>query len=94
MYMGILDWDRDVTRRGKGRGGLPSIIRGYDEPDTNLHYEAQRLMYQIIADIVGAPRSHVQAILCTHSLTMIDRAPAQSIRFSKVRRGLHRSLIP
>ncbi|MBK9093476.1 MAG: AAA family ATPase [Anaerolineae bacterium] len=85
MYMGILDWDRDVTRReAKAAAGLPSIIRGYDEPDTNLHYEAQRFMYQVISDIVSAPHSRVQAILCTHSLTMIDRAPAQSIRLFRM----------
>ncbi len=84
-YMGILDWDRDVTQHeAKSAAGLPSIIRGYDEPDTNLHYEAQRFMYKAITDIVNAPDSRVQAILCTHSLTMIDRAPAQSIRFFRL----------
>lgn len=84
-YMGILDWDRDISQQeAKSAAGLPSIIRGYDEPDTNLHYEAQRFMYQVIAEIVNAPHSRVQAILCTHSLTMIDRAPAQSIRFFRL----------
>lgn len=86
MLMGLLEWDREVSvTQAKAGGKLPSVIRGYDEPDTNLHYEAQRLMYQTIADIVGAESSHVQAILCTHSMTMIDRAPAKSIRLFKLR---------
>lgn len=81
MFMGILDWDRDVSvAQAKAAGKLPSIIRGYDEPDTNLHYGAQRALYQVISDIVHTPNSRIQALLCTHSLTMIDRAPAQSIR--------------
>jgi len=85
MLMGILEWDREVSiAQAKVMETLPSIIRGYDEPDTNLHYEAQRLMYQSIADIVGAENSRVQAILCTHSLTMIDRAPAKSIRLFRL----------
>lgn len=85
MLMGIIEWDREVSiAQAKAVETLPSIIRGYDEPDTNLHYEAQRRMYQSIADIVGAENSRVQAILCTHSLTMIDRAPAKSIRLFRL----------
>lgn len=81
MFLAVMDWDREVTlRQTREEANLPSIIRGYDEPDTNLHYEAQRLMYQTISEIVGAESSRVQALLCTHSLAMIDRAPAQSIR--------------
>jgi hypothetical protein len=81
MFMAVTDWDREVTlAQTSASSRLPSIIRGYDEPDTNLHYGAQRLMFHSIADIVTAENSRTQAILCTHSLTMIDRAPAQIIR--------------
>jgi predicted ATP-dependent endonuclease of OLD family len=81
MFMAVLDWDREVSiEQSKDDDKLPKIIRGYDEPDTNLHYEAQRMMFQAISDIVGAKNTNIEAILCTHSLTMIDRAPAQSIR--------------
>lgn len=81
MFLAILAWDREVTlAQAKSGERLPPIIRGYDEPDTNLHYDAQRRMYQTIADIVDAADSRIQAILCTHSLSMIDRAPAQHIR--------------
>ena len=81
MFMGILDWDRQVALEEARTGELlPTVIRGYDETDTNLHYEAQRRMYAAIEEIVQAENSNVQALICTHSLTMIDRAPAQSIR--------------
>lgn len=81
MFMAVTEWDRDVTlERTKTGSNLPSIIRGYDEPDTNLHYYAQRLMFYSISEIVNVENSYIQAILCTHSLTMIDRAPALNIR--------------
>lgn len=77
MLMATLDWDRQVL--SEQSTSVPGIIRGYDEPDTNLHYEAQRRMYEAINDIVMKEDSNVQAIVCTHSLTMIDRAPAANI---------------
>lgn len=77
MFMATLDWDRQVI--SERDESARAIIRGYDEPDTNLHYEAQRRMYNTISDIVQQEDSRVQAIICTHSLTMIDRAPAASI---------------
>jgi len=81
MFMAVTDWDREVTlEQAKSGPNLPSVIRGYDEPDTNLHYDAQRLMFSAISDIVCTKEAGIQAILCTHSLTMIDRAPAQTIR--------------
>ncbi len=81
MFMAVLDWDREVAIQQvkEQKGYSRTIIRGYDEPDTNLHYEAQRLMFQAISDITTY-NERMQAILCTHSLTMIDRAPAQAIR--------------
>lgn len=85
MLMGIMDWDREVSlEQARANRKVPWIIRGYDEPDTNLHYEAQRVMYQAIADIAQSPNSRIQAILCTHSLPMIDRAPTKSIRLFRL----------
>jgi putative ATP-dependent endonuclease of OLD family len=81
MFMAVTDWDREITiEQMMSHSGGPNIIRGYDEPDTNLHYEAQRLMFSSISEIVNTENSRTQAILCTHSLTMIDRAPANTIR--------------
>ncbi len=82
MFMATLDWDRQVSQQESTEypGAGPNIIRGYDEPDSNLHFEAQRLMYQAITDVVNGANSRIQAILCTHSFSMIDRAPTKSIR--------------
>ena len=77
MLIATLDWDRQVM--AEQAGSTRPTIRGYDEPDVNLHYGAQRVMYRTISDVVHQEGSRVQALICTHSLTMIDRAPATSI---------------
>lgn len=88
MFIATLDWDREVTlEQAAEDSALPSIIRGYDEPDTNLDYEAQRTMYRAISSIVQAENARIQAILCTHSPRMIDRAPTQSIRLLRLSGG-------
>jgi energy-coupling factor transporter ATP-binding protein EcfA2 len=85
IFIALTEWDRDVNlAQSSASGTLPPIIRGYDEPDTNLHYHAQRQMYQAIDEVVSAANSRVQAILCTHSLTIIDRSPAQQIRHLQI----------
>ena len=75
LLMAFFDWDREVIGQQQNR----PLLRGYDEPDVNLHYEAQRHMYRTIRDIVYREDSRIQAVVCTHSLTMIDHAPATSI---------------
>lgn len=80
LLMAFLDWDREVVGQHQTR----SILRGYDEPDVNLHYEAQRHMYRTIREIVHHEDSRIQAVICTHSLTMIDRAPATSINLLRL----------
>jgi len=88
MFIATLDWDREVTlEQAVEDSALPSIIRGYDEPDTNLDYEAQRTMYRAISSIVQAESARIQAILCTHSPPIINRAPAQSIRLLRLSNG-------
>lgn len=77
MLMAAFDWDRQV--QVEQASSARRVIRGYDEPDTNLHYDAQRTMYQAIADITNVDQASVQAVICTHSLLMLDRAPAKSI---------------
>lgn len=81
LLMAFFDWDREVVALQQTR----PILRGYDEPDVNLHYEAQRRMYQTIRDIAFQRISRIQAIICTHSLTMIDQAPAKSINLLSLR---------
>jgi predicted ATP-dependent endonuclease of OLD family len=85
MFIATLDWDRDVTLEQAAQGAvLPPVIRGYDEPDTNLDYEAQRTMCRAISSIVQEERARIQAVLCTHSPPMINRVPAQQIRLLRL----------
>ena len=73
-FLSILEWDADVAKELQGR----DIIKAYDEPDANLHYAAQRDLYTVI-EKSSKENTNIQNILCTHSLSMIDRAPAISI---------------
>ncbi len=79
ILMATVDWSNQVIRETLEN---QTIIRGYDEPDSNLHYYAQRNMYDGITDITGKndeQSSRVQSLICTHSLPMIDKAPATNI---------------
>lgn len=88
IFIATTDWDREVTLAMQSESGsLPNIIRAYDEPDTNLDYQAQRQLFRSIFDIVNGENSNIQAIICTHSPRMIDRAPAQNIRMLKESKG-------
>ncbi len=78
--MSILDWDRKVMLETDNR----PVIRGYDEPDANLHYDAQRKMFYSLRDLTAGERTKIQAVVCTHSLSMIDRAPAQNINLLRL----------
>ena len=80
LLMAFFDWEREILGQQQTR----PLLRGYDEPDVNLHYEAQRHMYRTIRDIVYQEKSRIQAIVCTHSLTMIDHAPATSINLLRL----------
>lgn len=88
MFIATTEWDRDVTlEQATKETEMPPTIRGYDEPDTNLDYEAQRTMYNAIFSIVQEKKTNVQAILCTHSPPMINRIPAQNIRLLRLSNG-------
>ncbi|WP_135605542.1 AAA family ATPase [Methanococcoides sp. NM1] len=78
LFMGIFDWDSSVIKKLEG---LP-VIRCYDEPDTNLHIDAQRKMYKAIKKIISSD-SNNQIIVCTHSLFMIDNMPIETIGLLK-----------
>lgn len=89
MFMAVTEWDSNLLQEQAEKGMyIQPVIRGYDEPDTNLHYEAQRRMFSAISDIVNNVETKTQAIICTHSLTMVDRAPAKNIRYFKINEGV------
>ncbi len=75
MVMAAMEWEREVLRR---IGSTEPVLRAYDEPDTNLHYNAQRQFFRAVRNLLQENPSQ-QAVLCTHSLFMIDHAPAQSL---------------
>ena len=76
VFLSILEWDSEINISSES---TRNIIRGYDEPDAHLHYHAQREMFYIIKDLAEDEDSNIQSIICTHALTMIDRAPAKCI---------------
>lgn len=79
ILMGTVDWDRATVRSSLNN---QTVIRAYDEPDTNLYYEAQRKLFESILQITNFSAEQdyrIQSIVCTHSLLMVDRAPATSI---------------
>jgi len=76
VFLSILEWDAEINIDS---ASTRNIIRGYDEPDAHLHYHAQREMFYKIKDLAESEDSNIQSIICTHALTMIDRAPAKCI---------------
>lgn len=76
LFLSILEWDKEIqTSNQQNR----PVIRAYDEPDSNLHFEAQRKMFYAISEVANNPQANTQSIIATHSLTMIDRAPSNCI---------------
>lgn len=75
LWMSLLEWDRITQKEVRNT----SIIRAYDEPDVNLDYSAERKLFSNILDITSSPGSSIQSFISTHSMTMVDRAPAKSV---------------
>lgn len=80
LWMGLLEWDRVIQEQSTNR----SILRAYDEPDVNLDYEAERKLFSSILSLTKRVTSKVQALICTHAVTMVDQAPAESINLIEV----------
>ena len=75
MYLAIFEWNKEVLA-GVDQG---YAIRCYDEPDNSLHIEAQRGLFRTLRSVIDDTAGKNQVVLCTHSLFMIDSAPASSI---------------
>ncbi len=88
LWMGLLDWERQTQRELQD---IP-IIRAYDEPDVNLDYAAERKLFAGIIDATRSTEARTQAVVCTHTLTLIDRAPAKSINLIKADEAGGRSI--
>jgi predicted ATP-dependent endonuclease of OLD family len=56
----------------------------YDEPDLNLHYEAQKRLFENVSALAEDEDAKSQCFVCTHSVFFIDRAPAESINLIEI----------
>lgn len=80
LWMGLLEWEKQTQNELRDI----SVIRVYDEPDVNLDYAAERKLFTNIIESTSHPHSRTQAIICTHAVTFVDRAPGQSINLISV----------
>lgn len=84
LLLAIVEWDKEI----KSKEPHKVVIKGYDEPDASLHYSAQKEMYYTLKDLSNNSSAQVQVIICTHSISMIDRAPARLINHIKQESGV------
>ena len=66
-----------ATLQGTEAGAVGTLL-AYDEPDTHLDYQAQRELFEIISEQGNLP--HVQVVVATHSVNLIDTVPLPSLR--------------
>lgn len=76
IVVAVFNWANNVLGRIAEEQGR-SLLWGFDEPDTHLHYEAQ---YRLLGQLKAMAAGHMQILLCTHSIPIIDRLPATAIR--------------
>ncbi|PLS85448.1 MAG: hypothetical protein CYG60_12555 [Actinobacteria bacterium] len=88
LWMGLLEWERQATSGNASQ----SVIRLYDEPDANLHYEAQRQLFANISEMAAEPDSRTQCFVCTHSVTLVNNAPSRAISLIRTEGDGGRSL--
>ena len=66
-----------ATLQGTTANPVATVL-AYDEPDTHLDYQAQRELFEIIREQGDLP--HVQVVVATHSVNLIDTVTLQSLR--------------
>ena len=85
LFLAINEWDKEIRVRQTAK---KRTIRGYDEPDASLHYSAQKEMFYSLKARSEDPEDKLQAVICTHSIPMVDRAPAAIINYIENSDGL------
>jgi hypothetical protein len=88
LWMGLIEWERRAQRQASAA----SIVRVFDEPDVNLDYAAEPQLFGTILDAALSPGSRTQAIVCTHAMTLVDRAPISAINLLQVSQNGHRTV--
>ena len=76
--VGLAMYAADLASLQGGTAGSSGTLLAYDEPDTHLDYQAQRELFKIIREQARLP--HVQVVLATHSVNLIDTVSLQSLR--------------
>lgn len=76
ITLAVYEWREQIFSSQAGVGSR-QLILGFDEPDTHLDYLSQRKVFDIIKKI--AQQEGVNAIVCTHSLNLIDRIPLTDV---------------
>jgi len=89
IWMGLLEWEREVSHISVSG----SVIQLYDEPDANLHYQAERQLFSNIIERSSKTELHTQCVVCTHSLTFIDRTPGRAVILVKVEDFTNRNIV-
>ena len=67
-------------------------VLAYDEPDSHLDYQAQRELFEIIRGQANLP--HVQVLVATHSVNLIDTVSLKSLRHFRLEDERTRVYIP
>lgn len=80
MWMGLMEWEQRAAKANVAG----SVIRLYDEPDVNLHYNAQRQLFATVAGLACDVTLRTQCFVCTHAVTLIDRAPCEAVNLIHV----------
>ena len=79
MYAATLQTLKEAAEESTGS------LLAYDEPDTHLDYKAQRDLFEIIRH--QSKLSHVQVVVATHSINLIDKVSLQSLRHLRLEGG-------
>ena len=76
IMLGLFHWANDILSKIAAEEGR-SLLWGFDEPDTHLHYQSQ---YELLAQLKQMATGPMQIVLCTHSIPIIDRLPTSCVR--------------
>lgn len=89
IMLGLFHWSNDVLSKILEEEQR-SILWGFDEPDTHLHYQAQ---YELLASIKRVAADRMQVLICTHSIPIIDRLSPKAVRQMLPDRGSRSTVI-
>lgn len=72
VALGVYEWGSEALRESVEN----DVLLVLDEPDTHMDYHSQRRPFDIISSYAD---SSIQVVICTHSLNLINRMPAEKI---------------